>query len=188
MCSSPFQFMKNGDIRDSASQAQSLVQLRPVILVGHDQVVQDLLGYLGAGHSLAQGQCLPHLLVAVLTVGLDHQLFHGDLLIHHAQLEGRDLTLTQGLRTIVAHQTGDLHHSVGIKVTDSALVLHDAEHPLVGVVGDSAGQIHDKACMVVDVELVTLELARTSRTDFTAAGHPAKGSAAQNNVQRPLFL
>ena len=31
----------------------------------------------------------------------------------------------------------------------------------MGVVGDSAGQIHDKACMVVDVELVTLELARS---------------------------
>lgn len=52
----------------------------------------------------------------------------------------------------------------------------------------SAGQIHDKACMVVDVELVTLELARTSRTDFTATGHPAKGAAAQNDVQRHLFL
>lgn len=51
----------------------------------------------------------------------------------------------------------------------------------------SAGQIHDKACMVVDVELVTLELARTSRTDFAAAGHPAKGLLHKIMYSGPYF-
>lgn len=128
------------------------MQFRPVILVGHDQIVQDLFGHFGAGYGLAQRQGLPHLLVAALTVRLDHQFFYGHLLIHHAQLESRNLALAQGFRAIVAHQAGDLDHRVRIKVADSTLVLHDAEHPFVGIVGNGAGQIHDEACMVVDGE------------------------------------
>ena len=48
--------MGTENIRGSASETLSLVQFGPVVLIGNDQVIQDLLGHLGTGHGLAEGQ------------------------------------------------------------------------------------------------------------------------------------
>ena len=50
-----------------------LMQFRPVILIGDDQVIQNLFGDRGAGHRLGQRQGLPQFLVAVLDIGFDDQ-------------------------------------------------------------------------------------------------------------------
>ncbi len=65
----------------------------------------------------------------------------------------RDVAYRQRLRSVVAYQTRDLHHRVGVKVMDRAIVRHNQQHPFLRVKGDSRRQIDDIGGMLVNLQI-----------------------------------
>ena len=88
----------------------------------------------------------------MLDIGFDDQAFNCQLLLHHAFFKGGNVALAYGLGTAAADHAGDLDHGGGVKVADRTLILHNAEHDLMGVIGNCRSQVNDESCMHIDLE------------------------------------
>ena len=64
----------------------SLLEFRPVVLVGLDEVVENEFRDLGARDGLREREGLPKIVLGVLDPRVDREFLDVDLLLHHAFL------------------------------------------------------------------------------------------------------